>query len=193
MSEKLRTIRLYGILGTKFGRVHRLAVHNAREAAIALSVIVPGFEHFLMNSSEKGIEFAVFSGRRNLSADQLEDPAGSQDIRIAPIVRGSKQGGLFQIIAGVVLLVVGFFTGGSTWGPALMLMGGALAISGAMSMFTQQPLTKETGDGVNNRASKSFSGVVNTVAQGNPVPLLYGELIVGSAVISAGIYPEDQA
>ena len=30
------------------------------------------------------------------------------------------------------------------------------------------------------------------MAQGNPVPLLYGEMFVGSATISAGIYSEDQ-
>ena len=48
-------------------------------------------------------------------------------------------------------------------------------------------------DGPNNGASYNFNGPVNTTAQGNPVPLLYGELFVGSSTISAGIYSEDQA
>ena len=37
-----------------------------------------------------------------------------------------------------------------------------------------------------------FNGVVNTTAQGNPVPLGYGRMIVGSAVVSAGIYAMDR-
>lgn len=190
---KLKTIRLYGVLGHRFGREHRLAVRNVSEAMQALSVLLPGFEEFMLNAADRGLTFSVFAGQRNINKDQLNDPAGSKDIRIAPIVMGSKQAGLFQIVAGVVLIVAGFFTGGATWGPAMMVMGGALALSGAMTMMTQQAVTKDSGDTGSNVASKNFNGPVNTVAQGNPVPLLYGELIVGSAVISAGIYPEDQA
>jgi predicted phage tail protein len=35
--------------------------------------------------------------------------------------------------------------------------------------------------------SYSFSGIQNTSRQGTPVPVVYGETIVGSVVISAGI------
>ena len=38
-----------------------------------------------------------------------------------------------------------------------------------------------------NKPSYSFNGAVNTTAQGHPVPVGYGRLVVGSAVISAGI------
>ena len=43
-----------------------------------------------------------------------------------------------------------------------------------------------------NRASYAFGGVTNTAAQGYPVPLLYGRRRIGGAIISAGIYVEDQ-
>ncbi|HCW20974.1 MAG TPA: phage tail protein, partial [Achromobacter sp.] len=49
-----------------------------------------------------------------------------------------------------------------------------------------------TRDSPDNGASYNFNGPVNTSAQGIPVPVLYGRMIVGSAVISAGIYAEDQ-
>ena len=39
--------------------------------------------------------------------------------------------------------------------------------------------------------SYSFSGIQNTSRQGLPVPLVYGETIVGSVVISAGIDTDD--
>ena len=38
-----------------------------------------------------------------------------------------------------------------------------------------------------NKPSYLFNGAVNTTEQGQPIPLLYGELIVGSAVVSAGL------
>jgi predicted phage tail protein len=41
--------------------------------------------------------------------------------------------------------------------------------------------------------SYAFNGPVNMQAQGNPVPVAYGETWTGSAVISGGIFSEDQA
>ncbi|PXV41283.1 phage tail protein, partial [Salmonella enterica subsp. enterica serovar Newport] len=46
--------------------------------------------------------------------------------------------------------------------------------------------------GADNRASYAFGGVTNTAAQGYPVPLGYGKRRIGGAIISAGIYVEDQ-
>lgn len=193
MTARLRTVRLYGPLGVKFGRCHQLVVSSPREAMIALSAVVPGFEQYIINCTEGGIDFAVFIGKRNLNDEQLDDQCGGQAIRIAPIIRGSKQAGLFQVIVGVVLIVAGVVTGGTTWGPAMVMLGAGLGVSGAMTMATTQTKTKESGDKGGSVASNNFNGAVNTVAQGNPVPLAYGRNILGSAVISAAIYPEDKA
>lgn len=43
-----------------------------------------------------------------------------------------------------------------------------------------------------NKPSYAFGGPVNTTAQGNPVPIGYGQREIGGAVISAGIYTEDE-
>jgi len=187
---KLKTIRLYGKLGTKFGRVHQLAVANAAEAVRALCVLLPGFESHLANAPGG---YAVFYGKQNLATDQLKHPSGSDDIRIAPVPAGAKSGGIFQVVVGVVLIVAGFFTGGATWGPAMMVMGAGMAISGAIMMLSPQPKGSASADSSANNPSYAFNGPVNTEAQGNPVPLLYGELIVGSSVISGGVYAEDRA
>lgn len=74
-----------------------------------------------------------------------------------------------------------------------MITGGiGIAAGGVIQMLSPQTKALASQDGPNNKASYSFNGPVNTSAQGNPVPVLYGEMIVGSAVISAGIYAEDQ-
>lgn len=192
MREKIRTIRLYGKLGAQFGRVHRLAVRSTAEAVRALCVMIPGFERELNESKDKGVAYAVFIGKRNIGADNLQEPTGNDDIRIAPIVGGRKSGGIFQVVVGVVLVIAGFFTGGATWGPALMMAGGAMALSGAMMMLSPQAKSQSADDNKDGtRASYNFNGPVNTSAQGKPVPLLYGEMITGSAVISGGIWTED--
>lgn len=195
MSEKIRTIRLYGKLGTKFGRVHKLAVASASEAVRALSSLLPGFKQELVNSKAAGVAYAVFLGKRNIALDQLADPAGRDDIRIAPVLQGSKRGGVLQTIVGAVLVVVGavisFYGGGA--GVPLMQMGAAMMLGGVIQMLSPQSRGLSAKDGPDNGASYNFNGPVNTSAQGNPVPVLYGRMLVGSAVISAGIYAEDQA
>lgn len=185
-TEKVRTIRLYGILGTKFGRVHRLAVNSTAEAIRALAIMVPGFEQFLLESKDKGLTYSVFIGKENIGEAQLRHPVGSDDIRIAPMVAGRKRGGLFQTIVGVVLMVA------SIWYPPLFAVGLSLAVGGIAQMLAPQPPGLSSADRPENKPSYTFNGPVNTQAQGNPVPLLYGEMIVGSAVISAGIYAENQ-
>lgn len=190
--EKVRTIRLYGKLGAMFGRSHSFVVDNPAQAIRALCAMIPGFEKHLTESQDNGIGYAVFVGKKNLEKEMLCAPSGSDDIRIAPIILGSKQAGLFQIVVGVVLLVVGLATGGSTWGPAIAILGGALALGGAISMLSPQPKAQSSEDRDGSKASYVFNGAVNTQAQGNPVPLMYGEGLTGSAVISAAIRTEDQ-
>lgn len=185
--QKKRTIRLHGCLGAKFGRVYELAVNSPAEAIRALCAIVPGFERFLMQSKGEGLAYAVFIGSDNISADHLKAPVGNRDIRIAPILAGSKRAGLFQTIVGVALIAISYFTGGST-----LATGIALVAGGVIQMLSPVPKGLGSQDSPDNKPSYSFNGPVNTSAQGNPVPLLYGRMIVGSAVISAGIFAEDQ-
>ena len=205
--EKVRTVRLYGSLGASFGRVHRLAVRNASEAIHALCILVPGFERFLMESKDKGVTYSIFLGRENIAQDQLKAPAGASDIRIAPVLMGSKRAGSMQTIIGVALIVAAsYFSGGLASGTSSAFIGGtstagwtlaasvgiSMAMGGVMQLMSPMAKGLGTMDRPQNRASYSFNGPVNTSIQGSPVGLLYGQLTVGSAVISAGIYAQDQ-
>ncbi|MCC8495752.1 tail assembly protein [Xanthomonas hortorum] len=205
MNPKIRTVRLYGVLGARYGRCFKLAVSSPAEAVHALCVQIPGLERFLMESKDRGMAFAVFLGRRNLREDQLEDPPGSDEIRIAPILIGSKSGGVFQTILGVALIAVaavavvasggtvaGVFAAGGVWGTTA-LVGLSLTIGGVAQMLAPQAKGLGTSERPENQPSYSFNGPVNTQAQGNPVPVAYGRVWAGGAIISAGIYAEDQA
>jgi predicted phage tail protein len=192
--EELRIIRLYGKLGTQFGRIHRLAVASTAEAVRALCVLIPGFEREMMTSGDRGIRYACFIGKTNIGKEDLH-LAGGGDIRIAPITAGAKTG-LLQTIMGAVLIVVGFTVaafGDPVLGAAIIKMGIVTAVGGIVQMLSPQQSGASSKDSTANAASYNFNGPVNTTAQGNPVPYLAGRMIVGSAVISAGILAQDQA
>ncbi|MBL5882548.1 tail assembly protein [Lelliottia aquatilis] len=196
--DSIRTIRLYGILGATFGREFKLSVSSPKEAVRALCVILPGFERYLNTSKQRGLTYAVFSGKRNLISDELDMDKGCEDIRIAPVIIGSKKAGAFQTILGAVLVVVGvaigYFSAGtlSAAGYGVAKFGAAMMIGGVVQMMSPQTAGLASKQSADNQASYAFGGVTNTTAQGNPVPLLYGKRRIGGAIISAGIYVEDQ-
>ena len=114
---------------------------------------------------------------------------------------GSKRAGVLQTILGAVMVVVGAigaFTpwgqalGGAAWGSYMMQAGGALIAGGVIQMLSPQAAGLASKQSADNQASYAFGGVTNTAAQGYPVPLLYGRRRIGGAIISAGIYVEDQ-
>lgn len=194
-TEKLRTIRLYGPLGTKFGREFKFVVSTPAEAIRALSTQLEGFEKFLSNAAFK---YAVFIGRRrvhlNTKLEELYEPPGDGDIRIAPIIAGAKRGGLFQTLLGAALIVAAFYTGGATLAGmstgiagAMTSAGVGLALGGIAQLLSPQPKIN-LGESAENKASQYFSGPVQTIAQANPIPICYGHGLVGSVPISAGIY-----
>lgn len=203
IEEKVRTIRLYGNL-SKFGRVHKAVVSNTQEAVNYLSNMIPGFQKEMMSSKDRGIAYACFIGKTNINEDQLDWPAGDEDIRIAPIIMGSKSGGLFSVVLGVALIFaapylaaaafsagsVGLAVGIANYGA---LLGGALALTGAAQMLSPTASNTGTSDRPDNGASYNFNGAVNTVAQGNPWPMAYGSGIGGGAAVSVAVYSEDAA
>ncbi|HBU93311.1 MAG TPA: phage tail protein [Leclercia adecarboxylata] len=194
---RLTTIRLYGALGARFGRVHRLAVQTSAEAVKALCINLDGLESFLMNAQKNGMAFAVFRGKRNIGEQDFKELGGDSDIRIAPVLEGAKKAGLFQTILGAVMVVAGIVVSGlsagwaSPVGGAMISAGIGMAAGGIYQMLSPQPKGLQGRDDPDNKPSYAFGGAVNTLAMGNPVALLYGEREIGGAIISAGIVAED--
>lgn len=198
--EKMQTVLLSGSLARLIGkREHKITTSSGFKDVVGYFKQYPGFEKFMLESGDKGLRFAVFNGSENIGEDDLGKPTGRDVIRIVPVIAGSKRAGSLQTIVGVILIAVatvmtGGFAGiaaGGAWG-VVGAVGISMTLGGAMQMLSPQPKGLSTQDGPNNRASYSFNGPVNTSVQGNPVPLLYGRMTVGSAVVSAGIYSEDQ-
>ncbi len=215
----LKTIKLYGILGQKFGREFKLDVANTREAMRALSVQIAGFEHFMTHAHEQGLAFAIFlkgkgSGNKrgkkrpaiydhetkrlitgdNIGEEQLDMSTEADIIHIVPRVMGAGgNNGILQLVLGAILIAASFIPGiGQAAQVALIGAGAGMAMGGVASMLMPKIDNTQDQNQDGNRANKGFGGAVTTVAQGNPVPILYGQREIGGFIISAGQYPEDQ-
>lgn len=194
---RLTTIRLYGALGARFGRVHKLAVQTSAEAVKALCINLDGLEQYLYNAKKNGMTFAVFRGKRNIGLDDYKNLSGETDIRIAPVMEGAKKAGVFQTILGAVMVVaglaIGYFSGGtmSAFGYGMAKFGAAMMLGGVAQMLSPQPKGLMGRQDADNKPSYAFGGAVNSLAMGNPVAVLYGEREIGGSVISAGIVAED--
>lgn len=101
----------------------------------------------------------------------------TEEIRIAPVIIGSKRAGVFQTILGVALVAVAaFVTGGAAigiggtafaggWG-AVAGFGASMAIGGVVQMLSPQTTGLASKQSADNQASYAFGGVTNTTSQG---------------------------
>lgn len=195
MNEQMIKIILSGTLGKIFGKNHQRAVLTTNEAIKALCCTIKDFERYLNKSKARGITYAVFRGKENLSLDDLSYPITTETIRIVPVIIGSKKAGLFQTIVGAALIAAAFassFTPFAAASPFLYAMGASMALGGVIQLLSPQASGLASKQDSANQASYAFGGVTNTASQGYPVPLGYGRRRVGGAIISAGIYVEDQ-
>ncbi|HIB8421150.1 TPA: tail assembly protein [Klebsiella pneumoniae] len=195
MKETMTRIELSCTLGKMFGKVHHRLISTTHEAGIALANTIPGFEKFMISSEERGLTYAIFKNNKNIGLDDLGFPVTGEVIRIVPVVVGSKKSGFLQTILGAVIVAAGAvatFVFDQPWGVNVMMAGGAMMLGGVVQMLSPQPAGLARKESADNKASYAFGGVTNTASQGYPVPLLYGKRRIGGAIISAGIYVEDQ-
>ena len=184
----LKTIKLYGVLAKKFGKEFKLAVESTREAVKALSVQVSGFEQFMLTAHEQGLTFAIFQDEENIGEDQIDFDTGAEVIKIVPQVIGAGGNGVLQTILGVVMVVVGAFydwSGTTSMYGAAMIGAGIGMVVGGVAQMLMPKVNDQDQNQDGNRANHGFGGAVTTIAQGNPVPILYGQREVGGFIVNA--------
>lgn len=192
----MKTIVLLGELGERFGRRHVLDVKSPAEAVRALMANFKDFSGFVSSSHERNVGYRVLNMRDDVGEDELHLPAGRRII-IAPVIAGGG-GALGKILLGAVLIAAAVLVpglgavtlfGSTTLASVAFGVGVSLALGGVAQLLAPAPPSSKPNE--QNEPSYVFDGAVNTTAQGQPVPIGYGRMIVGSAVISAGIVTED--
>lgn len=208
----LRKIKVYGSLA-KFlkRRVFRADVANPAEAVRFLLANFPALrshmadQHYKVLVSDNALDIGD-------QPEQLHFPIGAEEeIKIVPVMAGAGSG-VGKILAGIGLIaaaiilgpvaggflglgVTGVLTGGVA--TAIGAIGTSLVLGGVSQLLTPTPQygvsagTAETFSGEDPRKSYSFSGIQQTSRQGVPVPIVYGETIVGSIVASAAVLTSD--
>lgn len=188
----MATVFLHGHLGEKYGKRFTLAVHSVAEACALLAANFKGFTAD-MQAQRHGFVIRV-DGQPAKDIAALREKHICPEIHIVPALAGAggkNSGAGFVVVAAAIAIAA--YTGyvpadyvGMAYNVALNL-----AISGVSQLLMAGAVQPEGGNdeltGETNKTSYAFSGPVNTTKQGNPVPVLYGRLLVGSQVISAGI------
>jgi predicted phage tail protein len=209
----LRKIKVYGALA-KFlkRRVFRAEVANPAEAVRFLIANYPQLrehmrdQHYKVLVSNTALEIGD-------QPEQLGYPIGVlEEVKIIPVMTGAG-GSTGQILAGVGLIAAaillgplgggflglgaGAFTSGAAgtaavFSSAVGAIGASLVLGGVAQLLTPVPATATGADSEQDpRKSYSFSGIQNVSRQGIPVPIVYGETIVGSVTISSTILSDD--
>lgn len=194
----MRLIKVYGSLAKFLGqRSFRAAVSTPAEAVRFLVANFPGLQAHMAER-----EYKVSAGRIQLpigdEPQQLHMPIGSADvIRIVPVLIGA--GDVGKILGGIALVALsllfapgaalaGAFTLGSQAVSIGVGIGLSLTLSGVASLLSPVPQLGTGNDtDADPKKSYSFSGIQNVSRSGVPVPIIYGEVLVGSVVISAGL------
>lgn len=194
----MRSIHLYGPLGDKYGRIHRLDVETVPEAIRAMSTNFETFGRDIGSGTWHVIIGKTKDDGLSLSVDEMDGfGLGRNDIHILPALEGAKNGGLMKAVLGVALMGLSFGFGGVgfmanavstplfgaafTWGNLAGTMGMTLALAGASSLLAPQE-KDETKD-----ESFVMTGPTNTTREGAIVPIVYGKVITGGVLISGGI------
>lgn len=192
--ERKTVIKLSGSMAQRFGRTHRRALTSASEVFRALSNTIDGFDAYLREARAKGLDFVIFRDRRNIGHEEFELPGPGDELRIIPVIRGNKRAGVFRALLGTALVAAAIWMPGVSIAASDIMfpVGAAMAVGGVVQMLSPQVSGLRMRQEPDNKPSYAFGGPVNTTASGNPVPLLYGQREIGGAIISAGVYAEDQ-
>jgi len=200
-------VYLQGDLGERFGHKFSVNVASGGDIFKCISANRPDFRAYVMECIEKDIAFNIKQYNKDLDEKDLLMPLKKGDITISIIPAGSKSG-LGKILGAIVIgFIVGpllaakagaatgysIFTGGAVQTAGFMGMSAAtvtsvttalalnLASMGIQQLMAQDPAQDE------NPTNYLFNGTTSTSSQGDPVPVLYGELRVPGTPISFDI------
>lgn len=199
----MQTVYLNGGI-EKFGKKWEVQCRTLPDIFKLIGCQTPGFREYILEAAEKGIDFQVKRGKDFIDEENLLLSLGKEDIIITELPAGSKGGG-GKILAAIAIAAAVYFTAGALTTAAALnnaavagsgaglakaaaivsTVGYSVAVNLALTGITELLAPGPETDGSETNEAYLFDGPVNNVKQGLPVPVAYGELIVGGAVISS--------
>ena len=160
-------IHLHGILGKKYGRLHRFAIKEPRDVVRALEANYENFSKDLKDLLKKNIVYTIVADDQWIQGASFNKNK-IKKVDFVPTILGS----------GVPTFIV-----------VSLIISVASAIYSYVQAGKQQYPQIPGAEGTSAASSRSlsFSNRENITEQGNPVPLVYGRLKVGSFVIQSTV------
>ena len=183
-----RTVKFYGPLAKFLGRRSFSAI-GLNSASEVMRCLLSNFPQ--LGSHMRGRHYRVVMNGRAVSSDELNDPVGdNHEIHIIPAICGAGGGGpLTTILTGVALIGAGLlFPFASSF---LTPLGIGLVLQGVAELISPTPNVEPESTDPSNR-SYNFSNIQQTSREGVPVPLVYGDIVTGSVVLSVNIERDDE-
>jgi len=186
---------IHGKLGREFGKYFKFSLSKPRDAIAAIDANHDGFKKRMVELAQGGAQYSIIAHDQVIST--VEDFVAKRNIKqihIMPVVFGS---GVAALAVGVIALgasVAATSAGFAIVGSILLSVALSAISFGIQSLLAKPPEANNASASASTSAtSKSFlfTNKENITQQGNPVPLGYGRLRIGSAVIQQTIknYP----
>lgn len=185
----MHKIHLLGEL-SRFGEVWESSETKLASVFKLIECQRDDFKPFIIKAVEAGCDLAIVSG----SGLEIEEPLDifmdnvvQEDFYVSLVPAGSGKG-FGKILAGIFIALITYIAGpvGGIIGEAATNIGYAIAVNLALQGVTQL-LTKVPSKEKEEDGPGLFNGPINTVKSGQPVPILYGELLVGGTPIHVNI------
>tara|TARA_A100001201_G_scaffold125575_1_gene109917 strand:- start:417 stop:1058 length:642 start_codon:yes stop_codon:yes gene_type:complete len=206
----MKVLKVYGALRKRLGQCRfEFDVATPAQAIKALCVNFPGLEKWLVDSEKDGVGYRVAISKEKVTEENVDTlfmPFSDREVfSITPVVAGAG-GSTGTFLLGGALIGASFLfpgaglfgyssifsatavTGGvlTGIGTALSAIGAGLVLNGVADIISPQPGPASIEEAA-RLESFTISNVVNTSRQGLPVPIAYGRVFVGSAVLSSGL------
>ena len=177
---------------TIYGRLRKFVGQStfeikAKSAKEAFSFLINNFQG--VREHIKDQEYCIMAGDIRITQD-LFDMQTESDIKIIPVVHGE----IFFLAAGALFTAwgAGATILGITIGAALqstfLAIGVNMLLTGVTDMLTPDPKPFAANRQVDPQdPNYNFTGLLNNSKQGVPINIIYGEILVGSTVVSSSV------
>jgi len=199
----MTNVTIHGEMGEIFGNFHKFEITKLLDIGRALTAQNKGFKRYCVSKFKEGISYSYIDpknpNKRWNSAEELLAEEAPVEIHVVPVISGSGvvAVAVYSAVKIAVVAVGGYLSAAGAWlasGSALANLAVGLIIQGIMALLFPVELPDNEAQKSESRLDQSsylFSNLKNTLTQGFPIPLLYGELRVGSSVVSTDVRGED--
>ena len=185
----MTNVYIHGTLGREFGRKFRFSLGRAKDVFLALGANKKNFKTRLIELGKGGAHYSiVIDGKAATSDFLLNSNASPKEIHLLPLICGSA--GTAAVI-GVLAYAAALTIEMSPFWVGVLTAVGSAAISYGISNLLQKDQKVDVGSAsaTSTALNRSFlfSNGENIAEQGNPVPIGYGRLRIGSSVVQSTI------